>query len=131
MFVMTEAVIGAFIAYALMVAAYFLSRQRVLHTGVMVVNMLFDIAMPFYLVMTRDWMKMLVDNGDIMSFGVWTHFGLIITLYFLYFVQVRTGIALWRGDGTVRKDHHAQARGILLVRGLVLLSGAWLAEPMQ
>lgn len=131
MFVLTEAVIGAFIAYALMVAAYFLSRQRVVHSSVMVANMLFDIGMPFYLVMTRDWMKMLVDNGDIMSFGVWTHFGLIITLYFLYYAQVRSGIALWKGDMSVRGEHHAQARGILLVRGLVVVSGAWLAEPLE
>lgn len=131
MFTFTEAVIGSLISYGLMIGAYFLARQRWVHVPVMVGCLLFDIAMPFYLFMTRDWVKRLVDNQDILSFGVWTHFGLVITLYVLWFVQVQTAMKLLKNDRSVLPVHHGQAKGLLLVRGLVVLSGGWLAEPLE
>lgn len=131
MITLTEAVIASFITYVLMVAAYFLARQRFVHVPVMLACFGFDLAMPFYLFLTRDWVKRLIDNQDILSFGVWTHFGLVITLYVLWFVQLQSAIKLLRGDRAVLSAHHGQAKGILLVRGLVILSGAWLAEPLE
>ncbi len=130
MFTLTEAVAAAVLTYAIMIGAYFLTTRRALHMGAMALVILFDMAMPFYLVLTRDWMKRLIDNGDILSFGVWTHFGLVITLYALYIVQVQTALRLWRGgDQGSRASHHQQGKGILLVRGLVIITGAWLAQP--
>jgi len=126
----TEAVIAAFLTYGVMVAGYFLHRYRRWHIGIMGLVILFDVAMPFYLFMTRDWVTRLIDKGDILSFGLWTHFGLVITLYALYIVQVQTAVRLWRGDHGQRQTHRQQAQGILLVRGLVVITGAWLAEPM-
>lgn len=130
MFTLTEAVAAALVTYALMVAAFFLSRRRVLHMAAMALVILFDTAMPFYLLLTRDWVKRLLDDGDILSFGVWTHFGLVITLYALYVVQLQTAARLVRGQDA-RGAHHQQAKGILLVRALVIITGAWLAEPTR
>ncbi len=125
-------VIAAIITYVLMLAAFYLHRLRAFHGPVMLSVILFDVGMPIYLVLNRDWSKRLIENGDIMSFGIWMHFGLIITLYVLYVVQVQTALVLIKDDGEgaerARKDHSTQAKGILLVRALVIATGAILAE---
>ena len=88
--------------------------------------------MPFYLAMTRDWNKRLLVDGDILSFGVWMHFGLIITLFVLYAIQIQVGLKLLRtafDPDQTRREHRMQAKGILLTRALVIVSGAMLYEP--
>ena len=128
----------ASLTYLLMLAAMYWHRVRRFHISVMVSVMLFDIAMPFYLVMTRDWKTRLLDDGDILSFGIWMHFGLIITLYVLYVIQVQTALKMLRSGKqavdvnnleTVHREHRAQGIGILLARALVIITGAILADP--
>ena len=128
---------AASLTFLLMLAAMYWYRRRRFHITVMVSVMVFDIAMPFYLVSTRDWATRLLDDGDILSFGVWMHFGLIITLYVLYVIQVQTALKMLRTGKAVdvgereaaHRDHRAQGIGILLARALVIVTGALLADP--
>lgn len=130
--------VAASLTLVLMLVAMYWHRIRRFHVTVMVLVMMFDIAMPFYLVATRDWKTRLLDDGDILSFGVWMHFGLIITLYVLYVIQVQTGLKIFRaGKQAVNEDeldamhreHRAQGMGILLARALVIATGGLLADP--
>ena len=130
-------VIAAIVTYGLMLIAIYGHRRRGFHAAVMGSVILFDLLMPVYLVLTRDWGRRLIEEGDILSFGVWTHFGLLVALYVLYGVQVQSALVLRRGGhagaeteeiGEARKAHRAQAKGILLVRALVIFTGALLAE---
>lgn len=125
---MTGVVWTAFASYLLMLLAFHWSARRLLHVPVMVSLMLFDLGMPFYLYATRDWYKRLIEHGDIASFGVWMHLGLVLTLYALYVVQVSSVRGVLRGDAEARTNHHGQGKAILVVRGLVILTGALLAE---
>lgn len=124
---------AALLTYLLMIAAFYWHRNRGLHISVMLGVMLFDLAMPFYLVSTRDWYTRLIVHEDILSFGMWTHFGLLVTLFVLYAIQIQTALRLLKPAdqdvGDNRAMHRAQAKGILLVRALVIFSGAILAEP--
>ncbi len=130
-------VIAATITYGLMLIAIYGHRRRGFHAAIMSLVILFDVLMPVYLVLTRDWGRRLIEEGDILSFGVWTHFGLLVALYVLYAVQIQSARVL-RRSGTAaqdaeavmiaRKEHRAQAKGILLVRALVIFTGALLAE---
>ena len=126
--------------FVLMLAAMYWHRHRRFHISVMVSVMLFDIGMPFYLVSTRDWKTRLLDDGDILSFGVWMHFGLLITLYVLYVIQVQTALKILRSGKqavdeevleTAHREHRAQGMGILLARALVITTGAMLADPVS
>lgn len=129
----------ASLTFVLMLAAMYWHRHRRFHISVMASVMLFDIAMPFYLVSTRDWGTRLLVDGDILSFGVWMHFGLIITLYVLYVIQVQTALKILRSGKqavdeealeATHRDHRAQGMGILLARALVITTGAMLADPV-
>lgn len=131
---------AASLTFLLMLAAMYWHRLRRFHISVMVSVMLFDIAMPFYLVSTRDWKTRLLDDGDILSFGVWMHFGLIITLYVLYVIQVQTALKILRSGKqavdekeieATHREHRAQGLGILLARALVITTGAMLADPVS
>jgi len=135
---MTGPIIAAFLTYLLMLVAFKWRHLRRFHMSVMVFIICFDVAMPFYLVSTRDWKARLIDNGDILSFGVWMHFGLIITLYVLYVIQVQTVLKMLRSSkqavdpeelAAARRDHRSQGIGILVARGLVIVTGAILADP--
>lgn len=130
-------VIAAIVTYGLMLIAIYGHRRRGFHAAVMGSVILFDLLMPVYLVLTRDWGRRLIEEGDILSFGVWTHFGLLVALYVLYGVQVQSALVLRHGGhageeteeiSEARKAHRAQAKGILLVRALVIFTGALLAE---
>lgn len=90
--------------------------------------MLFDLTFPVYLYSTRDWKTRLIDHGDILSFGVWMHFGLLISLFVLYVLQIMAGRRLLANDDSIRQEHANLAKGILLVRALVLLSGVLLIQ---
>ena len=115
-----------------MLVAIYWHRAHPFHVPVMFAVILFDIGMPFYLMMTRDWSKRLLTDGDIMSFGVWMHFGVIISLFVLYAIQVSAGLKLLKtGTDTDdnRSEHRMLAKGILLARALVITTGAMLSEP--
>ncbi len=115
--------------YLVMLAAFYLSRYRWLHIPLMVSVILFDLAMPFYLYLTGDWYRRLIEHEEIFSFLIWMHVGLVFTLYALYFLQIQSARKIFRGDVDGRADHYTQAKAILLVRGLVLLTAALLVEP--
>jgi len=114
------------LSYLLMLSAYRFHRPRAWHASVMVFCMLYDICVPFYLFFARNWPHRLIEQGGIFNFLVWMHVGLDILLFTLYFFQIREGLRLWRGDREARDIHAQQARVILGVRALVILSGGLL-----
>ena len=126
---LADTVIAASITYFVMLAAMYWHRIRPLHITVMVSVMIFDLLMPFYLYANRDWKTRLIDHGDIFSFLVWTHFGLLIALFVLYAIQIFAGRHLLSGNMSARGEHKNVAKGILLVRALVIFSGALLVQP--
>ena len=122
----------ATLTFLLMLAGFYWHRLRRFHVVIMSSVIAFDIGMPFYLALTRDWNKRLLVDGDIFSFGVWMHFGLIITLFVLYAFQIHAGLKLLKSTSnnkTVKREHRMQAKGILLARALVIITGAILFEP--
>ncbi len=124
-----ETVIAALITYVLMIAAYRYSHVRKFHIPVMIGVIAFDLMMPVYLYLNRDWKERLIDGGEIFGFLIWMHLGLVITLYCLYVFQIFAGKRLLLGDNEPREDHRNQGKGILLTRGLVIFTGALLFEP--
>ena len=128
---LAETVIAASITYVIMLLAFYYHRMRKFHVPVMISVVIFDISMPFYLYSTRDWKLQLIEQGDILSFGVWTHFGLLIALFVLYAIQITAGRAILagKGDESVRTEHRNVGKSILIVRALVILSGAMLINP--
>jgi len=127
--VVSGTLIFALATYALMVWAFLWAKKRIFHVPVMVSVMLVDICFPVYLVMTKDWYRRLIEQGEILSFMIWMHFILVLFLYALYFLQIQSAIKLMRGDETIRDEHRNQGKGILIARGLVILSAAMLIEP--
>jgi len=123
-------VLAASLSYLLMLAAYFLPRHRFFHIPGMVSVILFDVGMPFYLYTHRNWWHRLIEQQDIVSFGVWMHFGLLVTMYSLYAAQIYTAARLLKGDPDARSAHHSQGKAILAVRGLVIVTGAILYNPV-
>lgn len=126
---MSGPLLFAIASYALMVAAFFLAKRRIFHMPVMIGTVLFDLLMPFYLVFTQDWYKRLIEQEEIFSFMIWMHFILILTLYALYGLQIMTIKKMVNGDQVAREEHRSQGVGILIARGLVILSAAMLVEP--
>lgn len=120
-------VIASAVTYLLMVLAWRFHRPRVWHVTIMAVCMLYDLCVPFYLFFARHWMHLLFDKGEILDFLVWMHVGLDILLFVIYALQIRAGLQLWRGVPGVRETHRQQGNVIIVVRFLVLLSGALLA----
>lgn len=115
-------------SYVLMLAAYRYARYRWFHVPVMATIALIDLFFPFYLYLTHDWYGRLIVHQEIFSFLIWMHFGLVITLYMLYFLQIQTARRIFaRGEGRV--EHRSQANAILLVRGLVIISALMLVDP--
>jgi hypothetical protein len=121
--------IAALLSYLLMLAAYFLHRWRWFHIPAMLTIIAFDVGMPFYLYLHRHWWHRLIEQQEILSYLVWMHFGLWITLYVLYVLQIITARRILKGDAAARADHHGQGKALLLVRGLVIVTGAILANP--
>lgn len=122
-------ILVSIISYLVMLVAYYLHARRTLHVGLMVTVMLYDLLIPIYLYLARDWYKRLIEHGDILTFGVWIHFGCILTLYVLYGFQISAGLRLWRGDREALEDHQGQGKAILVVRAMVIITGWLLAEP--
>lgn len=111
-----------------MLLAYFNPRHRILHIPAMLSVILFDLAMPVFLVTHRHWWHRLIDQEDIFSFGVWMHFGLLITLYTLEIAQLYSAKKILQGDPAARAIHHSQGRALLMVRALVIVTGGGMAE---
>ncbi len=118
-----------FFTYLLMLAAYFLPRHRLFHVPVMIAIMGFDVALPIYLYLHRNWWHRLIEQQDIFSSLVWMHFILFIAMYALDAAQIHTARKILNGDLSAREDHHTQGKTLLIVRGLVILSGAILSSP--
>lgn len=128
-FLIPETIVYAVVSWFLMLAAFLSARRRrSLHVGVMATVILLDFLFPFYLYATRDWGRRLFDEGEILSFMLWTHLLLVLTLYVLYVVQIQAGSRLLKGDESARGDHRAQGLGILATRALVIVTGAMLIE---
>ncbi len=123
------AIYAALASYGAMVAAYFLHRHRWLHVPVMLACLAFDVGMPIYLYTHRDWYHRLIEQGDMFSFLVWMHLGLLVGMYALYGMQILTARKILAGDSAARADHRAQGKMMLLARGLVIVTGAILANP--
>ncbi len=126
---MSEALLFAIVIYLLMVLAFFLAKWRFFHVPVMVLAILFDLLIPVYLILTKDWYKRLIEQEEIFSFMIWMHFILVLTLYALYGLQIMTIKKMINGDEVARKEHRTQGVGILIARGLVILSAAMLIDP--
>ncbi|MBI3902422.1 MAG: hypothetical protein HY306_05685 [Nitrosomonadales bacterium] len=121
--------LAAIASYLLMLAAYFLPRQRWLHIPAMAAIMLFDVGLPIYLYTHRNWWHRLIEQQDILSFLVWMHFGLIVAIYALDILQIQSARKILRGIKEARAEHHGQGKALLVIRGLVILTGAILANP--
>ncbi len=115
--------------YLLMVLAFFWAKKRIIHVPVMASIMLLDILFPVYLIMTKDFYKRLIEQEEIFSFMIWTHFILVLVLYALYILQILTIKKMINGDQQARIEHRSQGKGILIARGLMILSAAMLIEP--
>ena len=115
--------------YLLMLVAYFWPQRRSWHMTIMALIIFSDVCFPLYLVLTKDWVRRLIDEEEIFSFLIWMHLILVISLYVLYFVQVQAARGILRGDPQARQEHKTQGLGILIVRALVLVTGALLVEP--
>lgn len=135
---MTEKVVmtGVVIAtYLLMLIAFYRPQYRAFHIGTMVFIMLFDLMVPVYIFLRRDWYVRLFEHGDISSFLVWMHFIMPLALYILYIFQILAARKLLQGNADAeaydgaRIDHRGQAKAILVVRALTIFTGIMLIEP--
>ena len=109
---------AALLTYALMLVAFRYAKQRMFHVLVMTSVILFDLGMPVYLYIFKDWYRRLIVESEITSLLVWIHLMMIVMMYALYVMQVKTALRLLRSDNSVRIDHGAQGRAMLLVRAL-------------
>lgn len=119
---------AALLTYALMLAAFRYAKHRMFHVLTMTSVILFDLGMPVYLYIFKDWYRRLIVESEITSLIVWIHLMMIVMMYALYVMQVKTALRLLRNDNSVRMDHGAQGRATLLVRALVIFTGAILVE---
>ncbi len=119
---------AALLTYVLMLVAFKYAWRRTLHVPIMVGVILFDFGMPLYLYLYKEWYRRLIVENELTSFLVWIHFMMLVMMYALYVMQVKTALKILRGDNSVRMDHGVQGRALLLVRGLVIFTGALLVE---
>lgn len=115
--------------YVVMIIAFVIHRQRSLHITLMSAVITIDFLFPVYLLLTKEWGRRLIEQEEILSFMVWMHLLLVMTLYVLYIVQIRAARGILRGETTARLEHKSQGLGILIVKALVLVSGAMLVDP--
>lgn len=126
---METSLIVAIGSYFVMLFAFYMRQWRVVHIPLMASVIVLDLMFPIYLVLNRDWYKRLIEQEEIFSFMIWMHLILIITLYALYVLQIATARKMLQGDMSAKSGHRSQGIGILVVRGLVVLSAALLIEP--
>lgn len=121
--------LAALFSYLLMLAAYFLPRQRFFHIPAMIAVMVFDVSLPAYLYLHRHWWHRLIEQREIFSSLVWMHLILLIAMYALDAAQIHSARKMLKGNLAARSDHHTQGKALLVVRGLLIVSGAILANP--
>ena len=126
-----ETTTAGIISLILMLVAVHYRRYRNFHAGSMGLIVLFDLCMPFYLYLNRDWYERLITGGEIFSFLIWMHVGIVLTVYALYTLQIKEGLKLRSGDESNRSEHANLAKGIILARMLMVLTGAILYEPEE
>jgi len=114
--------------YVLMLVAYRLPQLALVHRPIMAAIISLDLMFPFYLYANKEWGRRLIEQQEIFSFMVWMHLILVIALYMLYIVQIRSARAMLRGEAVARNEHKSQGLGIIIARGLVLITGAMLVE---
>lgn len=119
---------AALMIHAFMLAAFRYAKKRVFHVTVMISVILFDLGMPIYLYLYKGWYRRLIEEGELTSFLVWIHFMMLVMMYALYAMQIKTALKLLRADYGVRLDHRTQGQAVLLVRSLVIITGALLVE---
>lgn len=118
-------------SYLVMVWAFLWAKKRAFHMPVMISMIVIDVFFPVYLVLTKDWYRRLIEQEEILSFMIWMHFILVLVLYALYFLQIQSARKLIKGDAVARAEHRNQGKGILIARGLVILSASLLIEPVD
>jgi len=116
-------------SFLVMSLGFYVRKRRGWHITLMSSVMLFDTMFPLWLFLTHHWKRRLIDNGELLSFLIWTHFMLILTLYSLYVLQVLAGRQLYGGLREAREPHRMQGTGIFAVRVFVFLTGALLIAP--
>lgn len=119
------------LTYVIMVFGYTHSTSRRLHMTIMIGVMSFDVLLPFYFIARREWYLRFIAHEDILTFGVWMHFMLVLILYVLYAFQIYAARRILNNlddDGVSRSDHRAQGTAILWVRAFVILSGMMLYD---
>lgn len=127
-FLYAETTLAAIITFILMIIAFKLSHIRKFHISVMVGCMIFDLLMPIYLYINRDWYGRLIEGGEIFNFLIWMHFGLVITVFIMYYMQISAGRKMLAGVSSIREEHSSLGKGLLLSRGLMIFTGALLYE---
>lgn len=124
-------IVVVLVTYVIMVAAYIGRRSRGIHMTVMTGVMVFDMLLPVYLVVRREWYTRFIEHEDILTFGVWMHFMLVLVLYVLYGFQINAALKIVRDRedaAASRRDHNTQGKAILWVRAFVILTGAMLYD---
>ena len=117
------------ISFVVLAVAWMMRKRHVVHMSLMGCVMLFDLLFPIWLYMTHDWVKRLIDNGEILSFAIWAHVFLFLTLYAMYILQIQAGLRLYAGHSDARPAHRLQGRGVVIARLFVFLSGTLLIAP--
>ncbi len=126
---MALSVMIVLISFVVLAVAWLVKKNHILHIALMSCIMVFDVLFPVWLYLTHNWVKRLIDDGELLSFAIWAHVFLILTLYALYVLQIQAGRQLLGGQRDARPEHRLQSRGIIVVRLFVFLSGALLIAP--
>jgi len=132
---MATSVLLVLMSFVLLAAAWYWRKQRRFHIAAMSFLMVFDFFFPVYLYLTHDWWKRLIVDGDIFSFSLWSHLILVMVLYALYVLQVMAGRTMLQNTPDsenhkrTREEHRKQFIGIVVMRLLVLASGALMIVP--
>jgi len=132
---MATSVLLVLMSFVLLAAAWYWRKQRRFHIAAMSFLMVFDFFFPVYLYLTHDWWKRLIVDGDIFSFSLWSHLILVMVLYALYVLQVMAGRTMLQNSADsedhkrTREEHRKQFIGIVVMRLLVLASGALMIIP--
>lgn len=128
---MAESMMFVLLTYLVMLVAFKCAKTRIVHISMMASVIIIDLCFPIWLVMNRDWYKRLIEQEEILSFMIWMHFMLVLTLYALYAMQIMSARQMLKGDFSHKVDHRTQGIGVLIVRGLVIASAFMLIDPNQ
>jgi len=126
---MVASVVLVLASFVWLLFALGLRKQHKLHAAMMAVLWLFDALFPIYLYLTHDWYTRLVTHQELLSFALWAHLILVISLHALYVLQMMSGRQMLQQPDVERKNHHMQARAFVILRVFVFVSGALLIVP--